>query len=170
MYIIIIYKLVFYKGISHWWFTSKIDNFIWKYSCHTSPVTPVLFFSVIWYCFLFLVVTLMAATFNAQKFLNCSNFFWWMIKLYLLFVPSLKWGSILQIEIRKQCRPQNNLFHQVTMQQYWVYRLILILIQSHDTRHGRIFNIAKLYPFFLLSYLNSDVLFALHLEYMSMEI
>ena len=49
-------------------------------------------------------------------------------------------------------------------------RLILILIQSHHTRHRYIFNIAKLYLFFLMSYLNSVVFSALHNENLGTEI
>ena len=52
------------------------------------------------------------------------------------------------MKIMKQCIPQKNIFQQMTMLQYWVYWLILILIQSHHTWHGHIFNVAKLYSFF----------------------
>ena len=93
-----------------------------------------------------------------------------MSKSYLWFVPSLKWDSASQTEIMKQCVPQNNLFQQITMLQYGVHWLILFLIKSHHTLHGHFLNIAKLYPFFLLPYLNSDVFIAFHLEHMSMEI
>ena len=103
-------------------------------------------------------------------FFNCCNFLWWMSKSYLWFVPSLKWDSASQTEIMKQCVPQNNLFQEITMLQYGVYWLILFLIKSHHTLHGHFLNIAKLYPFFLLPYLNSDVFIAFHLEHMSMEI
>ena len=117
-----------------------------------------------------IVVTLIAAAFHAQMFFNCFNSFWWMSKWYLSFVPQLNWDSALEIKIMKQWIPQNNLFQQMTMLQYWVYWLILILIQSHHTWHGYIFNIAKLYSFFLLSYLNPDVFSAMPDEHLSMEI
>ena len=96
----------------------------------------------------------MAAAFQAQMFSNCYNFLWWMSKWYLPFVLSLKWDWALQMEIMKQCIPQNKLFQQLIMLQYWVYWLILMIVQSNHTWHGHIFNIAKLYLFFLLSYLN----------------
>ena len=155
--------------MSRWWFIGKIDNFIWKYSCQTYCF----FFlsdSSIWYCFLYFVVTLIAAAFYPHMFVNRSNFLWRMSKWYLSSVPSLKWGSTSQMEIMKECVPQNNLFQQMTMLQYWVYWLILFLIKFHQTWHGHIFNKAKLYPFFLLSYLNSDGFSALQLEHLSMEI
>ena len=66
----------------------------------------------------------------------------------------------------KQCIPQNKLFQHMTMLRYWVDWLILILIQSHYTWHEHIFNIAKLYPLFLLSYLNSHFFF-LHCTFSS---
>ena len=94
-------------------------------------------------------------------YFNCYNFLWWMSKWYHLFVVSLKWDSASQIEIVKQRIPQNNIFQQMTLLQYWVYWLILILIQSRHTWYGHIFNIAKRYPFVLLSYLNSDFFFCI---------
>ena len=137
---------IFYKGTSHWWFIGKIDNFIWKLSWYLSDL---LFFFLlsdinIWYCFLLFVVTVIAvfdlffviccnicfflfvvtviaAAFHAQIFFNCSSSLWWISKWYLLFVPSLDWDSTSQMEIMKQCIPQNNLFQQMTMLQYWVY-------------------------------------------------
>ena len=138
-----------------------------------TPVKLIAFFlsdSNIWYCFMYFVMTLIAAAFHVQIFFNCSNFFWWMSKWYLSFVPSLKWDSASQMEIMKQCIHQNNLFQQMIMLQYWVYWLILILIQSHHTWPGHIFNIAELYPFFLLSYLNSDVFSEFYLEHLRIEI
>ena len=64
----------------------------------------------------------------------------------------------------KQCISQNKLFQHMTMLRYWVDWLILILIQSHYTWHEHSFNIAKLYPLFLLSYLNSHSFSALYLQ------
>ena len=163
---------IFYKGTSHWWFISKIDNFIWRLSWYMSDFW--FFFLLIdiniWYCFLLFVVTVIAAAFHAQMFLYCSSSLWWMSKWYLSFVLSLNWDSALQMEIMKQCIPQNNIFEEMTMPQYWVYWLIFILIPSHHRWHGYIVNIAKLYPFFLLSYINSDVFSTLHDKHLSMEI
>ena len=91
-----------------------------------------------------------------------------MSKWYFSFALSLKWDSASQMETMKQCISQNNLSQQIRMVQYWVYWLILILIQSHHTWDGYIFSIAKLCPFFLLYYLNSDASFALHDKHLIM--
>ena len=72
--IYIIYKSIFHKGTSHWWFIGKIDNFIWKYFWYMSDF---LFFflliAIFDTLFLYFAVTLVAAHFHAQTFLNCSN-------------------------------------------------------------------------------------------------
>ena len=140
MYTTIIYKSIFYKGTSHWWFIGKIDNFIWKYSWYMSDLWFFFFLSDsnIWYCILYFVVTLIAAAFHGQMFFDCSNSLWWISKWYLSFVPSLSWDSASQIEIMKQCILQKNLLQQMTMLQNLIYWLILILIQSHHTWHGYI--------------------------------
>ena len=92
-----------------------------------------------------------------------------MSKWYLSFVLPLNLKSASQIEVMNKCITQNNLFYYMAMLQYWVYWLILILSQSHHTWCGYIFNIAKLYSFFLLSYFNS-VFSELDDEHLSMEI
>ena len=45
------------------------------------------------------------------------------------------------MEIMKKCIPQNNIFQQMIMLQYWVYWLILILMQIRHAWHSYIFNI-----------------------------
>ena len=118
------------------------------------------------YCFLYFLATLIAASFHVQMLLKYSNSLCWISEWYLSFLPSSNWDSASQIEIMKQCIPQNNLFQQMTMLQYWAYWPILILTQFHHTWHRYIFNMAKLYPFFSLTYLNSDVFSALHNEHL----
>ena len=80
MYITIIYKSIFYKETSHWWFTSKIDNFVWKYAWYISDLLFFFFLSDnnIWSWFLYFVVSLIVVAFHAQIFFNCSNSLWWM--------------------------------------------------------------------------------------------
>ena len=151
-------------------FFDKIKNFIWKYSWYISDLMFFSFFSDSWYLILFFVLTLIAAVFHAQMFFNCSNSLRWLSNWYISFVPSLNWDSVSQMEIMKQCIPQNNLFQQMTMLQCWLDRLILILIQSHLKRYGYTFNIAKFYPLLLLPYLDSDVFSALHNKHLSMKI
>ena len=120
--------------------------------------------SNIWYFFLYLVA------FHTQIFLmDLISYVEWYFSWYFPFVPSVNWDLASQMEIMKQCIPEKSLFQQMTMLQYWVYWLILILIQCNHTWHGYIFNIAKLYPFFLLSCLNWDVFSALHDKHLSME-
>ena len=108
----------------------------------------------IWYCFLYFVMTLIAAAYDAQMFFNCFNpYDNWVNDTFRLYYHQIqthhyKWNSL-----SNGYKKNNKLFQQMTMLQYWVYLLILILIQSHHT----IFNIAKLYPFFLLPYLNSFI-------------
>ena len=63
-----------------------------------------------------------------------------------------------------------NIFQQMTKLQNCVYWFILILFQSHHTWYGDIFNITKLYSFFLLFYLKTDVFSALYDKHLSMEI
>ena len=45
------------------------------------------------------------------------------------------------MEIVKKCISQNNIFQRMIMLQYWVYWLILILMQIRHARHSYIFNI-----------------------------
>ena len=96
MYITTIYKGIFCKGTSHWWFIGKIDNFIWKYSWYISD--ELFFFLLsdinIWYFFV-IYCNCNSSSFSCSNVFNCFNSLWWMRKWYLSFVPSsnvMRWA------------------------------------------------------------------------------
>ena len=163
-------KSIFHKETSNWSFIGKIDSFIRKYFWYMLDFFC--FFlsdSNIWYRFLYFVVTLIAAVFHAQMFFNCSNSL--MIELVVPFIYTI-------IQFRLSITSGNHEAMHTTKQSFstndhaTIFSLLIHIDFDLVSSHLKwvIFNIAKLYPFFFLPYLNSNIFSALHDKHLRMEI